>query len=157
MKPRDAEGETEALLALLDGRLAEEVVAGAEAGVGLAQFRGQVLQYRVEAPIGGRRHGPRAVFRQQRRALALQPVRREFVRERRVVLEREMFRRGLEEEVASRVASSVGGEVLDVKRHGNKLKTGHLAGNRLDELARTAEAPAPRPAPPAVRPQASRS
>lgn len=34
-------------------------------------------------------------------------------------------------DVRTRIASEVGGEVLDVRRHGNKLRRGHLVGNRF--------------------------
>ncbi len=38
------------------------------------------------------------------------------------------------EEVARRVESELGVQVLNASRHGNKLRTGHLAGNRFEIL-----------------------
>ncbi|MBL8859901.1 MAG: tRNA pseudouridine(13) synthase TruD [Planctomycetes bacterium] len=44
------------------------------------------------------------------------------------------------EDVARRVTDAVGGEVLDVRRHANKLRRGHLIGNRFEiRLANTDE------------------
>lgn len=43
------------------------------------------------------------------------------------------------EEVRARAAAALPGEVLWAKRHGNKLRRGHLLGNRFDVLVRGAQ------------------